>query len=183
MDFGIPKEIREGEQRVGLTPGGVHALVDAGQRVYVERGAGIGAGFKDEDYRALGAQIVYSAEEVYGRARVVAKVTRLTESEYPLLSEGQTILSFLHLSVASSDLAETLHRQKITAIAYETIQSDDGALPVLAPTSQVAGKLAPMLSWMVFETYAPSARRKTWFDNSIARLSIKAAHTPRTAVR
>jgi alanine dehydrogenase len=150
MDFGVPKEVRESENRVGLTPAGVHALVEAGNRVYVERGAGLGAGFTEENFRAVGAEIVYSADEAYGRADVVAKVSRLTEKEYALLRAGQTILSFMHLAVASRDLAESLTEHRITAIAYELIQTDDGRLPVLAATSEVAGRLAPIIAGNVW---------------------------------
>lgn len=146
MDFGVPKEVRESENRVGLTPAGVHALVEVGNRAYIERGAGLGAGFTDENYRAVGAEIVYSADEAYGRADVVAKVSRLTEQEYAALRSGQTILSFMHLAVASRDLAESLAEHHITAIAYELIQTDDGRLPVLAATSEVAGRLAPIIA-------------------------------------
>lgn len=146
MDFGVPKEVRDSENRVGLTPAGAYALVHAGHRVYIERGAGLGAGFTDENYRAVGAEIVYAAEEAYGRAHVVAKVARLTEREYTLLQTGQTIVSFLHLAVASRDLAEALEKHQITAIAYELIQTDDGRLPVLAATSEVAGRLAPIIA-------------------------------------
>jgi alanine dehydrogenase len=146
MNFGVPKEVRDMENRVGLTPAGVHALVEAGHRVYVEYNAGVGAGFSNENYRAMGAEIVYSAEEVYGRADVVTKVTRLTASEHALLREGQTVLCFLHLAVASPDLVEALQQRHITAIAYEMIQTDDGALPVLLTSSEVAGRLAPILA-------------------------------------
>ncbi len=146
MDFGVPKEVRESENRVGLTPAGVHALVEAGHRVYIERGAGLGAGFSDENYRAVRAEIVYSAEEAYGRVDVIAKVARLKEEEYGYLQSGQAVLSFLHLAVASLDLAESLQSHRITAIAYEMIQTDDGKRPVLAPTSEVAGRLAPMIA-------------------------------------
>jgi alanine dehydrogenase len=94
----------------------------------------------------MGAEIVYSAEEVYGRADVIAKVTRLAASEHALLREGQTVLCFLHLAVASPDLVEALQQRHITAIAYEMIQTDDGALPVLLTSSEVAGRLAPILA-------------------------------------
>jgi len=152
MDFGVPKEVRESENRVGLTPAGVHALVEANHRVYIERNAGVGAGFTDENYRAVGAEIVYSAEETFGRANVIAKVTRLKENEYGFLQSDQAVLSFLHLAVASRDLAESLATHRITAIAYEMIQSDDGRRPVLAPTSQVAGRLAPMIAGECLES-------------------------------
>jgi len=143
MNFGVPKEVREQENRVGLTPAGAHALVDAGHTVYVESGAGNGAGFADDNYRATGAQIAYSAEEVYGRADVIAKVTRLSAKEHALLREDQTVLSFMHLAVSSSDLLETLKQKSITAIAYEMIQANDGSRPVLLTASQVAGRAAP----------------------------------------
>lgn len=146
MNYGVPKEVRDLEFRVGLTPAGVHALVDAGHKVFVEGGLGVGAGFSDENYRAVGGTIVYSAEEAYGRADLIAKVTRLTAAEYPLLREGQTVLSFTHMAVASRDLLQAMRGRSITAIAYEMIQADDGSLPVLTTASQVAGKLAPIIA-------------------------------------
>ncbi len=146
MNFGVPKEVREQENRVGLTPAGVHALVEAGHTVYVERNAGVGAGFNDDNFRSFGAEIVYSAEEVYGRASVIAKVTRLTAAEHKILREGQTVLSFMHLAVASPDLLETLKAKSITAIAYEMIEAKDGSLPVLLTSSEVAGRIAPVVA-------------------------------------
>lgn len=146
MDFGVPKEVRESEQRVGLTPAGVYALVHAGHRVYIQHDAGSAAGFGDDDYRNVGAEISYSAEEAYGRAEVIAKVTRLTAKEYSYLHPGQTLLTFLHLAAAARDHIETLQRCQITAIAYELIRADDGSLPVLLPTSQVAGRMAPTIA-------------------------------------
>lgn len=152
MDFGVPREVREFEQRVGITPAGVYALIEAGHRVYVAHDAGAGAGFSDEDYRDVGAEVVYSAEEVFGRANVVAKVTRLKSSEYPLLQSGLTLLSFLHFAVASEDLAETLRESQITAIAYELIGDEEGNLPVLLPTSQVAGRIAPIIAGQLLQS-------------------------------
>lgn len=146
MNFGVPKETRDLERRVGLTPAGALALVQAGYQVYVEQGAGAGAGFGDEHYRRSGAQIVYGAAEVYGRADVVAKVARPTAGEHALFRHGQTLFSFLHLSVSSPDLFEALATQEITAVAYETIQEEDGVLPVLIPMSEIAGRLAPIIA-------------------------------------
>lgn len=146
MEYGVPKEVRDLEMRVGLTPAGVLALVQAGHTVYVERGAGVGAGFSDEHYRRAGAQIVYSAAEAYGRADVVAKVTRPAASEHGLFRYGQTILSFLHLSVASPDLLDALEEHEISAIAYETIQGENGLLPVVLPMSEIAGRLSPIIA-------------------------------------
>jgi len=152
MEFGVPKEVRDLEMRVGLTPAGVLALVQAGHAVYIERGAGRQAGFSDEHYRRAGAQVVYSAEEAYGRADVVAKVTRPTAGEQRLFRYGQTIFSFLHLSVSSPDLLEVLSEQNITAVAYETIQDENGVLPVLVPMSEIAGRLAPIVAGQLLMT-------------------------------
>ncbi|HET6444222.1 MAG TPA: alanine dehydrogenase [candidate division Zixibacteria bacterium] len=152
MEFGVPKEVRDLEMRVGLTPAGVLALVQAGHAVYIERGAGQQAGFSDEHYRRAGAQVVYSAEEAYGRADVVAKVTRPTAGEQRLFRYGQTIFSFLHLSVSSPDLLEVLSEQNITAVAYETIQDENGVLPVLVPMSEIAGRLAPIVAGQLLMT-------------------------------
>ena len=152
MNFGVPKEVRAYEQRVGLTPAGVYALVKADHIVYVEHEAGLAAGFSDEDYRAVGANVLYSSEEVYGRAETILKVSRITQDEYPLLVENQCLLSFMHLAVASKDLLEALKAYSITAIAYETIQNEDGKLPVLEPTSQVVGRLAPILAGQMLQS-------------------------------
>ena len=146
MNFGVPKEVRESEYRVGLTPAGVRTLSDAGHRVYIERNAGAGAGFTDDNFRAQGGEIVYSADEVYGRADVITKVTRLTSDEHRLLRDGQAVLSFMHLAVASPDLLEALRAKSITAIAYEMIEARDGSHPVLFASSQVAGRMAPIIA-------------------------------------
>jgi alanine dehydrogenase len=146
MEFGIPKEVRDLEMRVGINPAGVQALVYFGHTVYVESNAGAGAGFSDEHYRRAGAQIVFSAAEAYGRADVVVKVTRPTAAEHRLFRQGQMICSFFHLSVSSPDLVEALTEREITAIAYETIESRDGQLPVVIPMSEIAGRLAPIIA-------------------------------------
>ena len=146
MDIGVPKEIRDLEMRVGLTPAGVLALVQAGHAIYIEQGAGVGAGFGDEHYQRAGAHIVFSPAEAYGRADIVAKVARPTAAEHQLFRQGQTVFSFLHLSVSSPDLLEALASNEITAVAYETIQGDDGVLPVLIPMSEIAGRLTPIIA-------------------------------------
>ncbi|MCP5095883.1 MAG: alanine dehydrogenase [Chloroflexi bacterium] len=146
MEFGVPREVRDLETRVGLTTAGVLALVQAGHVVYVERDAGTGAGFRDEDYRQAGAQIVYSAAEVYGRSDVVAKVTRPTAAEHQLFRPYQTIASFIHLEVASPDLFQALAEREITAIAYETIEDPQNGRPVLRQASEVAGRMAPIIA-------------------------------------
>ena len=146
MEFGVPREVRDRERRVGLTPAGVLSLTRAGHTVYIERDAGREAGFSDEEYRRAGGQIVYTAAEAWGRADVVAKVARPTDDEYALFRPGQTLFSFLYLPVASADLFQALQEASITATAYEMIQEDDGRLPVLLPTSEVAGRLAPIIA-------------------------------------
>lgn len=152
MEFGIPKEVRDLEARVGLTPAGVSGLVRAGHIVYVEKGAGVNAGFSDEDYRHSGGQIVYTPVEVYGRADVVVKVTRPTAAEHALFRPGQSIFSFLHLQVASDDLLEALREREITAVAYEMIERRDGVRPVLVPMSEVAGRVAPIIAGQLLMT-------------------------------
>ncbi len=152
MNFGVPKEVRPLEYRVGLTPASVHALVKAGHQVFVEQGAGLSAGFRDRDYQAVGGSIVYSAAEAYGRADVVVKVTRPTEAEYERFRPGQVLMAFLHAAVASPDLLQAFREQRLTAIAYETIEASDGTLPVLLPTSEVAGRMAPIIAGQLLES-------------------------------
>ncbi|HEY6103255.1 MAG TPA: alanine dehydrogenase [bacterium] len=145
MDIGVPREIRPAEQRVGLTPPGADALVRAGYRVFVEQGAGRGAGFHDREYAQVGATIVYSTEEAWRRPEVVVKVSRPTADEYGYF-HGQTMLAFLHHTVASPDLLIALREHEMTAIAAEMIESEDGTFPVLHPTSEVAGRMTPIIA-------------------------------------
>ena len=152
MEFGIPKEIRDLESRVGLTPAGVASLVRHGHTVYVEQDAGLAAGFSDETYRHSGANVVYSAAEVYGRADAVVKVTRPTAGEHVLFRPGQILIAFLHIAVASNDFIEALHEKEITAIACEMIQQPDGTHPILVPMSEVAGRLAPVVAGQLLMT-------------------------------
>lgn len=152
MEFGIPKEVRDLESRVGLTPAGVSSLVRHGHSVYVEKNAGVGAGFSDEIYRHSGAHVVYSAAEVYGRSDVIVKVTRPTAAEHSLFRSGQTIIAFLHLAVASPDFLEALREREITAIACEMIERPNGEHPILVPMSEVAGRLAPVVAGQLLMT-------------------------------
>jgi alanine dehydrogenase len=152
MDFGIPKELGERENRVGLTPAGVRSLTRRGDTVYVQHDAGQGAHFSDLDYQEVGGVIVYSREEAYGRADVVLKVSRPLEAEYDLLRPGQTILSFLHLAVAPAGLIQALSHLKVTAIAYELIKTQEGRHPVLNASSLVAGRLAPVIAGQLLES-------------------------------
>jgi alanine dehydrogenase len=146
MNVGIPQERRDLELRVGLTPYGVDLLTRAGHVCYVEREAGLGAGFTDYHYEKAGGRIVYSGEEGYGRADLVLKVGRPTEEELGWLREEQIITGFLHLAAARHNKVNVLLEKRITAIAYETIERDDGTLPVLRTMSEVAGRMAPQLA-------------------------------------
>ena len=142
MDIGVPRERRADENRVGLTPAGAQLLAAEGHQCYIEKGAGLGAGFTDDDYAKVGARIVYSGEEAYGRADLVIKVARPTGEELSWFRPAQTVLAFWHLASASPDNLDALLKHNVTAIAYELIQADDGSLPVLTPMSQIAGRMA-----------------------------------------
>jgi len=146
MDIGIPREHRPDEHRVGLTPAGVQLLSAGGHPCSIEAGAGQGAGFSDHDFERAGGRIVYSAEEAFRRADLVIKVERPTPEEIGWMREGASVAGFLHLAVCPADQVEAMLSRKITAIAYEMVQDDDGVLPVLAPLSQVAGRMTPQLA-------------------------------------
>jgi alanine dehydrogenase len=146
MNFGVPKEIRPVESRVGLTQVGADTLIRAANKVFIEHSAGEKAGFTDKEYESVGAQIVYSAKEVYGRADTIVKIGRPMEEEYDYFVPSQIIFSFLHLAVASSDLLKVFLKEKTTAIGYETIEKDEGALPILQTTSEIAGRIAPTIA-------------------------------------
>jgi alanine dehydrogenase len=141
MDIGIPRQRRPFDYRVGLTPMGVEILTGLGHRVYVEGSAGQGSGFDDERYRRAGAQIVYSVEEVYGRGQLILSVARPLISEFELLQEGHILCGFLHLVVSHPAKVDILLQRKVTTIGYETIQTEDGHLPVLSVVSQIAGRM------------------------------------------
>jgi alanine dehydrogenase len=153
MDIGVPREGREDEYRVGLTPAGAELLTAAGHSCSVEHDAGRGAGFSDIDYERAGARIVYSTEEAYGRADLVLKVSRPTAEEAEWLREGCILMGFLHLAVAQRARVEALLARRITSIAYETIQTEDGSLPVLAPLSQAAGRMTPELAATLLQNH------------------------------
>jgi alanine dehydrogenase len=141
MDIGIPREIMDKEFRVGMVPAGVDTLVRAGHRVFVEKNAGAGSNIADGAYEEAGARIVDSAGEVFASAEMIIKVKEPLEPELQLFQSGQILYTFLHLA-PKKELTEFLCRKKIQAIGYETIQPDDGTLPVLDPMSEVAGRMA-----------------------------------------
>ncbi|MFH0824503.1 MAG: alanine dehydrogenase [Pseudomonadota bacterium] len=141
MIIGIPKEIKQDEYRVGAVPAGVRMLAAHGHKVMVEEGAGAGSSIGDEEYVRAGAEIVTSAEEVYGRADMIVKVKEPQSVESKLLREGQILYAYLHLA-AAEELAAALIARKVTCVAYETIQLTDGSLPLLTPMSEVAGRMS-----------------------------------------
>ncbi|MEW6226972.1 MAG: alanine dehydrogenase [Bacillota bacterium] len=141
MIVGVPREIKNRESRVAITPGGVAAFVDEGHTVLVETKAGEGSGIPDEDYEAAGARLAASASEVYGKADMIMKIKEPLPSEYRLLQPGQTVFTYFHLA-SDEGLTRAVAESGIIAIAYETVQLPDGSLPLLTPMSEVADAMA-----------------------------------------
>ena len=143
MVIGAPKEIKEQEQRVALLPSGTNQLTRCGHSVLVERNAGIGSGYPDEEYVKAGAEIVEQAREVFTRADMIVKVKEPLKAEFPLLRRGQILFTYLHLA-ASKPLTEALLKSGVTGVAYETIQVDH-RLPLLEPMSEIAGRMSVVM--------------------------------------
>lgn len=141
MIIGVPTEIKDGENRVAATPAGVHSLITDGHVVVVQSGAGLGSGITDDQYRRAGAELAANAPEVFSRAEMIVKVKEPLPPEYALLQPHHLLFTYLHLA-SSAELTAALMRSGATAIAYETIQTADGKLPLLMPMSEVAGKMA-----------------------------------------
>lgn len=141
MIIGVPKEIKDNEYRVALTPGGVEMLRQHGHRVLVQAGAGEGSGFSDEEYARSGAEVLPTADEVWNNAEMIMKVKEPRPEEYGYLREGLLLFTYLHLA-AEEQLTYELLKRKVTAVAYETVELDDGRLPLLTPMSEVAGRMA-----------------------------------------
>jgi alanine dehydrogenase len=141
MILGVPKEVKDHESRVGITPGGVKALVEAGHTVLVEQKAGALSAMPDDEYESAGAEMVGSADEVWKRAEMVVKVKEPVESEYRHFREGLVLFTYLHLAPLT-ELTDALLKKKVTGIAYETVRDRMGALPLLTPMSEVAGRLS-----------------------------------------
>jgi len=140
MLVGVPKEIKNHEYRVAITPAGVKEFINHGHKVIVEKGAGLGSAISDDAYRVAGAEILDTAQEVWARAEMILKVKEPIAPEYPLMREGQVLFTYLHLA-ASRDCTDALMKSGITAIAYETVDVN-GYLPLLAPMSEVAGRMS-----------------------------------------
>ncbi len=141
MIIGVPKEVKDHESRVGITPAGVKALVDTGHKVLVETNAGALSSFPDADYQAVGAEIVGDAGNVWGHADMVVKVKEPVEKEYPYFRPGLVLFTYLHLAPIKG-LTDALLNSKVTGIAYETVKDAAGTLPLLTPMSEVAGRLS-----------------------------------------
>jgi alanine dehydrogenase len=141
--IGVPKEIKEQEQRVALLPSAVNQLTRQGHSVLVEKNAGAGSGYPDETYAKTGAEIVDQAKVVFSRADMIVKVKEPLETEFPLLRKGQILFTYLHLA-ASKPLTEALLKSGVTAVAYETIQVNN-RLPLLEPMSEIAGRMSVVM--------------------------------------
>jgi alanine dehydrogenase len=144
LTVGVPRETKKGEHRVAITPDGVHELVVDDVPVIVESGAGADSAITDDEYARAGAEIVKPAEEVWDRAGLVLKVKEPQHEEFPLLRPGLVLFTYLHLA-AYPEVARVLLDRKVTGVAYETVQLESGALPLLAPMSEVAGRLSPQI--------------------------------------
>jgi len=151
VKVGVPKEIKNREYRVGMVPAGVRALVGRGHAVLVERGAGLGSGISDDEYRAVGATVLPDAPAVFAESDMIVKVKEPQPSEYALMREGQILYTYLHLAPAP-ELTRALLDRKVVGIAYETIQLADGSLPLLIPMSEVAGRLSVQVGAHCLET-------------------------------
>ncbi|MCL2105899.1 MAG: alanine dehydrogenase [Oscillospiraceae bacterium] len=150
MTIGVPREIKNNENRVAMVPDGVHEIVGLGHRVLVEAGAGAGSGFADADYVAAGAEIRAEKTALFNEADMIIKVKEPIPEEYAYFREGQCLFTYLHLA-ADPKQAAFLLEKKITAIAYETVQAADGTLPLLTPMSEVAGRMSIQVGAMLLQ--------------------------------
>lgn len=141
MVIGIPKEIKNNESRVGMTPAGVLELTHKGHEVYVQSGAGMGSGFTDEDYKKVGASILDTIGQVYAISEMIVKVKEPIKEEYDLVQKGQILFTYFHFA-SSERLTQAMVDSKSVCIAYETVEDSDGSLPLLTPMSEVAGRMA-----------------------------------------
>ena len=141
MKIGLPKEIKDNEYRVGLTPAGVNALVSAGHTLFVQKSAGEGSGFTDDQYVKAGAKIIDSADDVWAEGDMIVKVKEPIAPEYPRMRENQLLFTYLHLA-PEFELTKQMMERKVTGVAYETITDANGKLPLLTPMSEVAGRMS-----------------------------------------
>jgi alanine dehydrogenase len=141
MKIGLPKEIKDNEYRVGLTPAGVNALVNAGHSLFVQKSAGEGSGFTDDQYVSAGAKILDTADDVWGEGDMIVKVKEPIQPEYERMRENQLLFTYLHLA-PEFELTKQMMERKVTGVAYETITDKTGRLPLLTPMSEVAGRMS-----------------------------------------
>lgn len=153
MNIGIPREKRPFEFRVGLPPTGVEILHQRGHSIFVEHDAGVGAGFSDEEYERAGARVVYSPEEVFGRADLLLKIARPLKEEIEWLRPGSMIAGLLHLASARQDKVDLMLKNKITAIAYEQIEEADGTTPVKNPLAEIGGRMTAQIAAHYMQNY------------------------------
>lgn len=152
MRIGVPKEIKNNENRVGLTPAGAEALAKAGHEVLVEQGAGLGSGFADADYIAVGASLFADKQKLFAESEMIIKVKEPLPEEYDLFHEGQILFTYLHLA-PEPELTAALLKHKVTGIAYETVVGKDGrSLPLLAPMSEIAGRMSVQIGAQFLES-------------------------------
>jgi alanine dehydrogenase len=152
MIIGIPKEVKVDEHRVALPPGGVRELVRHGHQVLVQKDAGVGSGFTDDEYRKAGAGIVDTAEEAWMQAGMVVKVKEPQADEYPYMREGLLLFTYLHLA-AAEELTHAMVKSGVTGVAYETVEDKEGRLPLLEPMSEVAGRMAAQIAAYYLEKH------------------------------
>jgi alanine dehydrogenase len=141
MIIGVPKEIKNNENRVGLTPAGVSALAKAGHKVFVQATAGDGSGFSDAEYKKAGATVLKTIAEVYKKAEMIIKVKEPIKQEYPLIREGQLLFTYFHFA-SYEPLTKAMIKSKAVCLAYETVEKKDRSLPLLVPMSEVAGRMS-----------------------------------------
>jgi len=141
MEIGIPKEIKNNENRVAITPSGVYELVKRQHTVYIQTQAGVGSGFSDQDYEDVGATILSTIEEVYAKAEMIVKVKEPIAEEYDLIKPNQVVFTYFHFA-SSETLTKAMIKSNAICIAYETVEDEDGSLPLLTPMSEVAGRMA-----------------------------------------
>lgn len=150
MIVGVPTEVKDNENRVGATPGSASAYLVKGHTVLIQKGAGLGSGYQDDEYAAQGCELVDTAEEIWARADMIVKVKEPISSEYPLMREGQILFTYLHLA-ADEALTDALIDSGVQAIAYETVQLPNHSLPLLTPMSEVAGRMSVQVGAMYLE--------------------------------
>jgi alanine dehydrogenase len=141
MIIGVPKEIKNNENRVGLTPAGVSAFVKSGHKVYVQATAGLGSGFSDDEYKKAGANMLKTIAEIYKKAEMIVKVKEPIKEEYALISEGQLLFTYFHFA-SYEPLTKAMIKSKAVCLAYETVEKKDRSLPLLVPMSEVAGRMS-----------------------------------------